>query len=552
MAFLDHRELKIIKGFGPIPGDTASAEQQPIVVNLMDSNGGISLDGTNGAWSPQIPAVKPLWAENPANDGRTLIAGALNNVTETMRLIITGSDAATVYSNLRRLYDIRQDALDFWQTESQIEPVYLKWWANCGVGPQFALIYTMDIAPEFMNSEMPTIQVTLTIEREFGWRGIPPGANPKYWTLRNYQNQPTSQYSLIDETVYHILNQHIQNEREWNATQSATLTQNYVDISGSLIPGDLPALLCLSIFPYGDVDTVYVGLSTKPTTIPNRSGGAHPVYYTFNAGDSTVDTDTSIANDAGGPRSNSTLVGKRTQTTFATASMTARLHWSPTSKAAISQNMLRGRFMAFLRARVSAAATISLQLRYKPNAGSTGTITTPITITALGTGGAGDTTAWPLSYVGEISIPPAENSAVRTDGLGIDDNATELIYIEAARTSGAGSLYISDLILIPIDESATSILTDNPAGGGSYAWAILDTTGYIAHGKGIDPSARTSSEFTAYSQGQSIMLIPGVNNRLYFLAYKATTNVAPFDDLASQHTKCLINIVPRWAGIRDA
>lgn len=547
MAFLDHRELKIIKGFGPIPGDTASAEQQPIVVDLMDSNGGIALDGTNGAWSPQIPAVKPLWAENPANDGRTLIAGALNNVTETIRLIITGSDAATVYSNLRRLYDIRQDALDFWQTEGQIEPVYLKWWANCGVGPQFALIYTMDIAPEFMNSEMPTIQVTLTIEREFGWRGIPPGANPKYWTLRNYQNQPVGQYSLFDRSVYHIANQTIQNQREWNTGQTLPITQNYIDVPGTLIPGDIPALLCLTVYPGAPVENVYIGTSSKPSTIPARTGAAHQVYYTLNAGDATMGTDTSVAADTGAPRSNSSVSGQRTVTTFVTATLQPRVSWRSTSKSRVDQNMMRGRFLVFLRARVSAAATVSLQLIAKMNPNETGTALPAVSISALGGGGVGNTTSWPLFYLGTVDIPNTERAAARADGLGYDSDALLSLELWASRSAGAGSLYMSDMIMIPVDEGATDIVSLNDTSAGqSYSYAILDNTGYLSHGR-TDPSVITDA-YIAYTRGQDLNLIPGVTNRIYFLGYAAAAGLAPI----YTNIDALVNIVPRWAGIRDA
>lgn len=540
MAFLDHRELKIIKGIGPIPGDANSAEQTPVVVNLMDPNGGIALDGTNGAWSPQIPSVKPLWAENPANDGRTLIAGALNNVTETMRLTITGSDATTVYSNLRRLYDIRQAALDFWQTEDQIEPVYLKWWANCGVGPQFALIYTMDVAPEFMNSEMPTIQVTLTIEREFGWRGIPPGANPKMWTLGTGFNVTTAPLvSRTDNLIYATA----QNRNEWNAANTAFISKNFVTIPKAKIPGDLPAYTLITpenIYPF---DQIVLGLDTDPVSLPNASGtNIHKLV--LNAGDATVGTDTTkVVDAADGVYSNGSIAQRyRTNTTFATATLQPRLTWD------ISQLLYNGRFLAFLRCRLSAAASLSLELH---SANIALTQPTPFS-TFVGAG----FTDWSLVYLGLVVYPQMNSKAfVTVDGRGVNYLATGDITLFASRASGAGLLYVLDLVLIPVNEGA--IQTNLGISGSSGLNPVFDNTGYFTHGT-TDSYVGYSGGFTTSipsPSGSPLMLKPGVDNRLHMLGYSLFAppfQSYPNDKAHPAEFNVHIDIVPRWSGIRDA
>lgn len=554
MAFLDHRELKIIKGIGSTPGDTDSAEQQPVVVNLMDSNGGIALDGTNGAWSPQIPSVKPLWAENPANDGRTLIAGALNNVTETIRLIITGSDATATYSNLRRLYDMRQDLLDFWQTESQIEPVYLKWWANCGAGPQFALIYTMDIAAEFMNSERPAIQVTLTIEREFGWRGIPPGANPKLWTFYVNKYTPTALTDWnLGTGLNHLFTDTCKNRFEWNTTQTAVATKNYVDIPAASIPGDLPAFTSIHIAPtITSYSSILIGKSLNPTQIKDRATGTttYP-YANFNAGDGLPRVDATITADATAPASNSSASGQRVTVSFATdATMIERLRYENFTagiETRPNMNLLRGRYLVFLRAKLSAASTVLARVQFGYTFGS-GLITPVYT---LGDVSITQITNWNYYYMGQVTFPFWDKSYSGINGLGLDINAQSssadlCVSISAQRTGGATNLHLADILMMPFDEGAIKIEQFN-------AEYLIDQSGYLTHGRSeatygySTPGSGTFFGALPFS-GQTIGLTPGVNNRIYAFAYDAVSNTT---DLYNYDTRFRINIVPRWAGIRD-
>lgn len=537
MSFLDHKELLIIKGIGKVPGDTNSAEANPVVINLMDANTGIALD-SEGGWSPNIPTVKSTWAESPITDGRTLLAGSLDNVKETIRVIITGPTPTALASNLSRLYDMRQDALDFWDTFAQIEPVYLHWYAACGTGPQYALIYTMDIAPEYEDSPTPTIRATLTIEREYGWRGIPPGANPKQWTLGN---SFASSNAALSASVNNIVTQTVQNRREWNSTQTAIISQNFVDIAASQVPGDLPALCSIGLTSVAG--TVYVARSTKT---PRLTGGQETALI-LNAGDGNVANNTTLVADTGAPLCSGSATRARAILTGGGSGNLPRVFWNATTNTKFGFTTHRGRYAAFVRARCSAAASsITLQLALDGTLVGTSAI-----LTAQGAGGTGNTTQWPISYLGVFSAPmDVRRSASKINGLGLDgasSSTAHTLYLYANLTLGTADLYVSDLILIPIDEVALNVTLPTAS---TYA-ALLDNTGYSDHGKSDDIAiAYSNSSFAAESdpppvQGSLITLLPGIANRLHFLGINGSNAF-----LTDAYT-VLLNIVPRWTGIRD-
>jgi hypothetical protein len=126
MGLLNHQELAIVKGVGKTPADTASAEQDPVVIDLLDVGSGISLD-MDGGWEPNIPSLKSggVWADSPISDGRTLLAGQNTNVTETIRLLVTSNNPMVYAAKFAALQRMSQDCRFFWSTQYQIEPVYL-------------------------------------------------------------------------------------------------------------------------------------------------------------------------------------------------------------------------------------------------------------------------------------------------------------------------------------------------------------------------------------------------------------------------------------------
>lgn len=153
--WLNHKTLRIVKGIGKLPTDTNSAENDPVVFNLLSEPVALTMDG----WSPQIAALKSggVWADSPISDGRSLIAAPVGNVTEKMTFIIADSTFLGVQRHLLALNDMALDCRAFWEGQAQIDPVYLAWWAGCGKGEQYALLYNMDVTTEYLSADKPSL-----------------------------------------------------------------------------------------------------------------------------------------------------------------------------------------------------------------------------------------------------------------------------------------------------------------------------------------------------------------------------------------------------------
>ena len=189
-----------------------------------------------------------------------------------------------------------------------------------------------------------------------------------------------------------------------------------------------------------------------------------------------------------------------------------------------------------------------------------------MTFSDLGAGGTGNTTSWGVVYLGQFSIPTSDRrTTVSSDGRGIwvDSNGlTDLILsIQAERTSGAGSLYIGDLTLIPVDEGALKIASSLVVGLNASvlrSWNY-DNTGYFLHGNTGDFASiqQTTPATPSWSEvdvpelsGSAIYLTPKVLNRLYFFMMINSTNRSAIDDPSASTVR--VDIVPRWSGLRDA
>lgn len=560
--------LKIMKGIAKVPGDTLSAEQGLDEINLLDPMG-FSCD----EYQMRIPALKSsaVYADSPLTDGRQLISGANGNVTETLRLTLNGGTIIQLAALLSKLGRFKQDCNDFWDTLVQIEPIYLKHQIVGEPGPRYALLYDIDVDVEDpTNPSDPSRTVTLNIERESYWRGLAPGDNPKHWSIlvNNQSWNPTSAHLLQGNDALHQAT--ITNRAEQNAAASSYVTQNFIDIPASKIPGDAPALLNVSVQQAVSVSTtaLLMGKSTKPTTgnTSRNTSTNQMTVYSFNAADGSAQIDTSLAADTGVPMSHN---GNRNRsvTTFATATMATRLLWNTSNHPnGFSSSVLRGRYGVFLRARVSAAATCNIQLSITANSGGDTLTTTPVTLTDLGVGGTGNSTDWALLYLGYVGIPVSnKRTSVGPDGKGIWIDTAQVddlaLNIQASRTSGAGNLYMSDMIFIPMDEGMIEMVSAIAVGSGStvlYSWHY-DNTGYFMHGTPgeyatIDfystatPGHNMEADIPEFS-GSPIYLTPKVQNRLVFLMYVKSTNRSIYNDPSASTVR--VNIVPRWIGYRD-
>ncbi len=571
-----HAILQIVKGVQKVPGDTLSAEVGLDSIDLLDTNG-FSTD----MYEMKIPALKSsaVYADSPLSDGRTLIAGALGNVNETLRVTLTAGTIVQLSAMLSKLLRFKQDCNDFWDTFGQIEPVYIKHQVSGEPGPRYALLYDIDIAVESpINPSEPTRDLTIVIEREYGWRGIAPGDNPKRWAIENvFSNQTfnSTNASLMNGVDFLVNESNILNYAVQNTGQTGYTIKNFVDIPAAKISGDLPALLCLnyvgSLGVGGAVNTsLFVSKSTKRNTgnVSRRTGTNQYIIHVLNAADATVLTDTTLAADTGASTGISGLQ-RRSNTTFATATLISRLGWSSNNYTGngFDLSVLRGRYAVFCRARLSAAATtVNLQLKITESNSVNPVALDPIVFTNEGSGGTGNTTSWGVAYLGQITLPVSDRkTVVSSNGMGI---AVDLVVSQtpialelyAGRTAGAGVLYVNDVILMPIDEGAINIISSNtaialPSGGG----VVYDNTGYLRHGIPGDyvnliamaGSGTPNREIDILQlSGSSIYLTPGIDNRLEFFAYSSATMVSQV--VQNNHMTIKASIVPRWSGLRDA
>lgn len=576
------QELLIVKGLPPAPGDTTTAEQPMTAVNLMTSGvSGFALDSEDG-WAPNIPALKGggLWADSAISAGRQLIAAEDGNVLETMHLILTGSTIIDLAGHLLQMNTLIADARNFWATEWQIEPVYIRWYAKGAPGPQYALIHNIEMAmdePDVMSN--PIRDVTITIEREPYWRPIPPGANPKLWTaefrhntIANADDLYLGARALTFTNARNNLFQTngLENSREWNVGQTGVTSENYIDIPAADIPGDAPALVNMVLeSPSNSSGGFLVGRQAKPTSLTGRDGTTNKSVLVLNAGDyATLGSDASIQADTGAPNSNNQSSGQRGRVTFATASLVDRFTWRKndgTPETRPELTLLRGTYAVFARVRLSAAGTVTLKLTYGID--SLSNIANDLrSTTDVGAGGTGNSTLWACIYMGSMSIPVnAPRVSVGADGKGVlvlpDDvglttSGNLRITLQAARTSGACDLYVADLVLIPVDECSIHLSTDSSGFLGSTGALIYDNTGYMMHGRLDDYASywryvwndNVPSETDPVDlRGGRFMLQPGVNNRLHFLR---VDTVGTQSIVKETGNRVYLNIVPRFRSIR--
>lgn len=575
MAFdwLNHKELKLIKGIGKTPGDSSSNEIDPVVVNLM--GGAITLD----SFAPGTPAVKSdgIWSDSVLSDGRQLLSAAAGNVAETIRVVIKDDSQYGTMKQFRALNAMALDCRAFWESDAQYNPVYLDWWAGCGAGPQYALIYDIQLKADYVDAPTPTLAVTIQLEREPYWRGLPPGANPRLWTLYKASKTPTtSNVNLVNQTDDLVYDTALKNRFEWDTAYSAPLSRNYVDIPASLLDGDAPALVSLVVQATTDAtnptSSVFLGRSTRPTSLKDHNGSVMLQSCVFNAGDcmapaswtKTADaTCGCISNGSGSTK----YIGRNTA--LATGTYNQFASWSFfNSNNFVNLNLLSGRYAVFWRCkqRNGAAGDIQARIRINDNYGSFVGDYQNLPLVA------GSTTTcenrFDLLYLGAVTLPLNGNVNSAMDGRGIAVQqknslvSTAAIYVDVLQNNASTrSIDFLDLVFIPISEQMVNLLP-GANGGGSFTWYLYDNTGYWLHGQNFqngkivngDPSSISSIEGVMETRGQDLTLVPNVNNRLYFMYQRApaaggSNFSAP--DSSNDFASVRINIVPRWIGIRD-
>lgn len=568
MSWLNHKELRIVKGVNAQPGDTNTAEPQLTVINLLDNTSGISLAGVDG-WSPKIPSIENsgIWSDSPLSPGRQLLSATEGNVTETMKVIITGSSVNAMIKTLDSLYLMANDARAFWTDNSQIEPVYLHWWASCSTtwigGRQYSRIYNMTIDPVFGDSPTPTITATLVIEREPYWQWIPPGAPPTQWKYEFYAQNATMANMDVLTAANCLLsvagNTTFFNRSEYaNANLTAMLTDNAITIPANLIPGDAPALMMLR---FGNNLNVIVGKrSLKVPTLDPSTQAVIPQTNIINGNSNgaTLGLNATLVADTGASKTPAG-VQDRVEVSFATVANNMRWNSGPTNHE-FNGNRYIGRFMVFMRCRQVAGTQgdITMYLRFGSLIAndSDGVKLNVVNPTLIGS--AGNTASWGLTYMGTITLPIRPQKATINEGkaagsgggAGLDNQAsggTPEVALFASRTGVAALLYFNDLIFIPIDEGSITL----ESGDSALGTPLYDNTGFFTHGL-PDDYATISTPATNLEQlckftGTGITLTPNVENKLYCILYDASNQ----SNSQVTTSTVILNIIPRSRGIRD-
>lgn len=571
MAFdwLNHKQLMIIKGIQKTPGDTFSAETGLIIFNLM-SEGAVTLQ----EWSPNIPAVKSggIWTDSPINDGRQLLAAPVGNVIEKMTITISDKAYLEVMRKVASLNQMAFDCRDYWQSLYQIEPVWLAWWAGCGVGLQYALLYNIEIAPTYQASDKPTIQVSITLEREPYWRGIPPGANPKIWTY--YVNTARPQFNSSVASLVtgsdHLINQTINNKSEWTPAvyglQASYIKQNFIDIRADQVPGDAPALVELSITADVDILTsVYIAKTSKELEGIGHDGVARKQALVLAAGDGVTIAPAvkTIGINTTGVLSNGSGVNFTFMDRSAAGidgSFLPLCQWGSNIGTGLirpDRQLMRGNYVVFCRmiAPTGGAAITDLVTRVfiEEYEDATNQYLASVTLPEVNP----NLSQIVLHYMGTVTLPLVDRAVQSPLGYGkqLEESLSNLrITLQMRNTVAAvRDIRVVDLIFLPIDEGLAQVEFGTPSTA-SPGIFVFDNTGYLTRGE-IKQAARgyvtnaNSGGISEEIRGQNIMLSPHKNQRLYFISEGFFGGVRP--SRLNQTFSLRLNIVPRWSGIRD-
>lgn len=558
--------LQIIKGVPPAPSDPNTTEAPMVTLDLLDEDGlGLEIDG----WSPNLPALKNggTWVESAVSDGRQLLASAVGNVTETMSLICGNPDIQQRFGILKTLGILQQAARDF-SEGWQIDPVYLKFHAAEGIGPQYALIANIEIASRGDIFSQNSWEVTITIERRSYWRGLWPAANPLEWTFSEQGKirgsaQPNgydyNDMSLIDNTD-HLAYQALNNCHEWGTTETTRTTQNFITIPAASIKGDAPALLCIHFDPNAVVrpKNVYIAKSTAPLTGKASTGLTRARAFSLNAGDAVATALFSISTDSDGllaqnHASNRYLAKIASHTAGNEGSIT----WgTSTGFNKPDLQLYRGTYACFVRiTATTGTGPVLAKLNFKEYASADRYQEMDTEYGSVPMGG--NVNEWKVAYIGEIKLPFGSNSVSNLKGRGLyvtdDDTLTNNLQIRLDVLNDGGNavgIEVADVILLPVDEGFCRLVV-NATSATNVPSAIYDNTGYMSHGveeaHGYATDLASNNPTNVEIVGDGISLTPGVDNHLIFVmehAHNATSSI-------TQAFKVRLNIVPQWVGLRD-
>ncbi|MBZ0281034.1 MAG: hypothetical protein K8L97_09850 [Anaerolineae bacterium] len=583
-------ELSIVKGIPIPPGSTSTAEVGLDVIDLLNASGfSVQID----SWIPVLAAPKNggVWSESVLGGDR-LLAAEPGRVTETMTLIASAATPRSRHFLERRLSLFGELSRKQHTTNYQVEPVYLKLQLDGMAGPQFSLLYSIEIAPDadpFRNRNLNQLTIALIRHPEWTWQ-VPPGVSPKGWTIyRRGLTDTLSNYNLasnLNNLLQPTGGSQVDNATVlWlNSSVEAYYTRSFLDIPAADVPGDRPARVQLTLggefakFVSAPntfyVHSLYIGRRSRSQAglletnrLAAKCGGTGAKISAALGLDTTYQGDYGVIDDHATSTASyyaSTTPHNRARCTFTTTPTVFRPCVTWTGKMAA----LSGRFLAFARCHQSGgtAGDIELYLQYGYDGDDLETSLQNPAVQAVAT----HTQFWPVLNLGVITLPPdAMRVPVGDNGRGIDPNAQFTIRLQVRRKSGVGEFYFADITLIPIDECAVKLSLEQYVNASYTATQIFyDNTGYFTRGQD-DPVAYDKNLAVgapgkaAELAGADILLEPNTDNRLYCfftgnVAGSSTIGVSPISTHVSITDKAVAgvtvrgNLVPRSLGLRDA
>lgn len=121
-------------------------------ISLITATGtvGWHLRGFRAGWLPQVPRYKGggTWQDSSLATGRYLADKKFANVIDTLFLHLEASDQDNAISTIRALQQLLEKAAEYWVTDWQEEPVWIRAQAEDETNSRYAIIYT-GLIPEF-------------------------------------------------------------------------------------------------------------------------------------------------------------------------------------------------------------------------------------------------------------------------------------------------------------------------------------------------------------------------------------------------------------------
>lgn len=536
----------------------------PPSIDLLSQSSTFALESNAGApdYQVQIAALKNggIRGDSPLVDSNLILAAAAGSVTETFTLAAkdpTPSAINTYISNLERW---GRYAWGLNATTYQNKPIYLQRWAIGELAPAYALV--IDISYAVQLSADGVYRLTLSIEREPGWRALPPGANPKLYAFQSRGEQPNVDYDytglFLNTAGDHYLEASITNHCRRSGTGITADDFNYVDIPAEMIPGDMPALL--EVFVNGAATYnnlgLYVARKVRPFMDANTNDLADICH---NGGDSDISgaaptnvtraytvLGSGVVCDPPGASGLNTYVLRITYATGAITDNQVICQWDRS----LDKNLSRAR--CFVRARLNSGTVTNAQfqvgLGYAVSGGATYVEVDEGNVFDLSANPSPGTVA--IFDAGVFDLTFARNPPVTLTGVGASPDFQYRLTLKTVTRGVVGTNTVVDLvdiILLPIDEYAVYM----PSSSSLEAQAVLDNTGYLSRASDLpfagfesDPGTNTVPVQAGAFTGQVPVLEPGVDNRLYFLFGQTTSS--PAGDTAGGDIEIYLNIVPRW------